>query len=76
MTQQNAGLESMDTDLVLDLFKRTTEEEDAAAARKRKEKEKSGKLSQKNILEGLEDLPQEEEYEGLNLSSFMGSLGR
>ena len=76
VTQQNAGLESMDTDLVLDLFKRTTEEEDAAAERKRKEKEKSGKPSQKNILEGLEDLPTEEEYEGLNLSSFMGSLGR
>ena len=64
VTQQNAGLESMDTDLVLDLFKRTTEEEDAAAAKKRKENGKSGKLSQKNILEGLEDLPAEEEYEG------------
>ena len=66
----------MDTDLVLDLFRRTTEEEDAAAAKKRKEKEKLGKLGQKNILEGLEDLPEEEEYEGLSLSSFMGTLGR
>lgn len=66
----------MDTDLVLDLFKRTTEEEDAAAAKKRKEKENASKLSQKNVLEGLEDLPGEDEYENLSLSSFMGSLGR
>ncbi|KAF7359286.1 TBP associated factor [Mycena sanguinolenta] len=41
VTQQNSGLASMDTDLVLDLFKRTTEEEDAAAAKK-KAKESSG----------------------------------
>lgn len=66
----------MDTDLVLDLFKRTTEEEDAAAAKKRKDSERSGRMGQKNILDGLEDLPAEEEYENLNLSSFMGSLGR
>ena len=65
----------MDTELVLDLFKRTTEEEDAAAAKKRKEKE-NGKVSQKNVLDGLEDLPAEDEYEDLSLSSFMGSLGR
>jgi TATA-binding protein-associated factor len=63
----------MDTDLVLDLFKRTSEDEDAAAARK-KAKETSGPVSQKNVLHGLEDLPTEEEYEGLDLSSFMGSL--
>lgn len=75
VTQQNSGLSSMDTELVLDLFKRTTEEEDAAAAKKRKEKENS-KVSQKNVLDGLEDLPAEDEYEDLSLSSFMGSLGR
>ncbi|KAF7985005.1 hypothetical protein HWV62_9992 [Athelia sp. TMB] len=72
VTQQNSGLASMDTDLVLDLFKRTSEEEDAAT--KKKAKESSGPLSQKNVLQGLEDLPAEEEYEGLDLSSFMGSL--
>jgi TATA-binding protein-associated factor len=63
----------MDTDLVLDLFRRTSEEEDAAAARK-KAKEVSGPVSQKNVLHGLEDLPAEDEYQGLDLSSFMGSL--
>lgn len=75
VTQQNSGLESMDTDLVLDLFKRTSEEEDAAAA-KRKAKELSGPASQKSVLQGLEDLPAEEEYAGLDLSSFMGSLAK
>ncbi|TFK76566.1 SNF2 superfamily chromatin remodeling protein [Pluteus cervinus] len=75
VTQQNSGLASMDTDLVLDLFRRTSEEEDALAAKK-KARETAGPVSQKNVLQGLEDLPAEEEYEGLDLSSFMGSLGK
>lgn len=66
----------MDTDRVLDLFKRTTEDEDAALARKRNEKKQNGSSTQRNVLEGLEDLPAEEEYEDLSLSSFMGSLRR
>ena len=67
----------MDTDLVLDLFKRTTEEEDAAAAAKKKDKDVSGvPSSQRNVLRGLEDLPPEEEYQELDLKSFMGSIGR
>ncbi|KIY43333.1 hypothetical protein FISHEDRAFT_67850 [Fistulina hepatica ATCC 64428] len=76
VTQQNTGLASMDTDLVLDLFRRTTEEEDAPAAPKKKAKESSSHVSQKNVLEGLEDLPAEDEYQGLDLASFMGSLGQ
>ena len=63
----------MDTDRVLDLFRRTTEEEDAAAAAKKKEKDAAA-FGQKNILKGLEDLPPEDEYSGLDLASFMGSL--
>jgi TATA-binding protein-associated factor len=76
VTQQNAGLASMDTDLVLDLFRRTTEEEDAAAAAKKKAKESSGPVSQKNVLQGLEDLSTEEEYQGLDLSTFLESIER
>jgi TATA-binding protein-associated factor len=63
----------MDTDLVLDLFRRTTEEEDALAARK-KANEVFGPVSQKSVLQGLEDLPAEEEYQSLDLSNFMSSL--
>jgi TATA-binding protein-associated factor len=66
----------MDTDLVLDLFRRTSEEEEAMATAKAKAKEQTGPVSQKNVLQGLEDLAAEDEYEGLDLSSFMGSLGR
>lgn len=66
----------MDTDLVLDLFKRTSDEDDARAAAKKKAKDASQAVSQKNVLQGLEDLPPEEEYEGLDLSSFMSSLSR
>ncbi|KAI0747594.1 SNF2 chromatin remodeling protein [Daedaleopsis nitida] len=78
VTQQNSGLSSMDTDLVLDLFKRTTEQEDVAAAAKKKDKDATGAPlgAQKNVLRGLEDLPPEEEYQELDLKSFMGSIGR
>lgn len=67
----------MDTDRVLDLFRRTSEEEDAAAAAKKAKetREAAGPVSQKNLLQGLEDLPAEDEYESLELSAFMGSLG-
>lgn len=65
----------MDTDLVLDLFRRTTENRDPSSALK-KDKEPHALPGQRNVLKGLEDLPPEEEYEGLDLSSFMGSLKR
>ena len=64
----------MDTDLVLDLFRHTTAEEDAASAKK--ERDLTAPPGTKNILAGLEDLPEEEEYQDLELSSFMSSLGR
>ncbi|KAJ8093095.1 TATA-binding protein-associated factor mot1 [Marasmius tenuissimus] len=76
VTQQNSGLSSMDTDLVLDLFKRTNEQENAHATAKKKAKESNGPVSQKNLLAGLEDLPAEDEYEGLDISSFLGTLGK
>lgn len=71
VTQQNSGLASMDTDHVLDLFNHSSTDE----APKKKENE-GGVGTSKNILDGLEDLPGEEEYQDLDMSSFMGSLGR
>ncbi|KAG9012882.1 TATA-binding protein-associated factor mot1 [Tulasnella sp. 427] len=76
VTQQNAGLASMDTDLVLDLFRHTKDDEDAMAKQKRKEADSNKPTTAKNVLEGLEDIPNEDEYESLNFSAFMGSLGR
>jgi len=67
ITQQNSGLSSMSTDLVLDLFKRSPEDE----AKKKKVTE--GAAGNKNILAGLEDLPAEGEYDNLDLSSFLSS---
>lgn len=76
VTQQNSGLASMDTDLVLDLFKRTSEEDDARAAAKKKAKEAAQPVTTKNVLQGLDELPPEDEYESLDLSNFMSSLRR
>ena len=64
----------MDTDLVLDLFRHTTTEEEGSST---KDIDKRGTAGlQKNILSGLEDLPTEEEYQELDLSSYMTSIGR
>jgi TATA-binding protein-associated factor len=76
VTQQNAGLSSMDTGFVLDLFKRTTDEEEGRAVGKRREKKESaGPLNSKRVLQGIGDLHSEEEYQGLDLAQFMESLG-
>jgi len=75
VTQQNSGLASMDTDLVLDLFKHTSVEEDGPRAKKDNDQNATAS-PHKNILSGLEDLPAEEEYQDLDLSSFMTSIGR
>lgn len=75
VNQQNAGLESMGTDQVLDLFKISTGEEDAADAEaRRKEREANGgPVSQKSLLDGLEDLPNED-YANLGVDSFLEGL--
>jgi TATA-binding protein-associated factor len=65
----------MDTDLVLDLFRHTTEGRNGAGGKKKQEST-GGAVGQKSVLEGLEELPAEDEYEDLDLSSFMGSIGR
>ncbi len=75
VTQQNSGLASMDTDLVLDLFRHTTTEEEGPSTKK--DGNQQGTAGpHKNILNGLEDLPAEEEYHNLDLSSYMSSIGR
>lgn len=63
----------MDTDLVLDLFRHTSVEEDGPSTKKDNDATAG---PHKNILGGLEDLPAEEEYQDLDLSSFMTSIGR
>jgi TATA-binding protein-associated factor len=75
VTQQNSGLSSMNTGFVLDLFKRTTDEEDAKIAAQKRDRKGAGPSGQKNPLQGVGDLPSEDEYSGLDLAHFMESLG-
>ncbi|KAK4687502.1 TATA-binding protein-associated factor, partial [Tremellales sp. Uapishka_1] len=69
VTQQNSGLGSMNTGEVLDLFKVPTDQPSQAKA-----STSSGPVSQSKVLEGLEDLPPEDEYAELTLSNFMSRV--
>lgn len=84
VTQQNAGLGSMNTGEVLDLFKVSSEPEAVKPA-----KPSGGPMSASKVLEGyvtrynkpqavltssLEDLPADDEYAELSLSNFMSKV--
>lgn len=64
VTQQNSGLGSMNTGEVLDLFR--VDGDDT----KKPKRDASG-LSMSKVLEGLEDLPPEDEYAELSLDNFL-----
>ncbi|KAL1409070.1 TATA-binding protein-associated factor mot1 [Vanrija albida] len=66
VTQQNAGLGSMNTGEVLDLFKVSADGEAPKAA-----KAPTGAMSMSKILEGLEELPPEEEYADMSMDAFL-----
>ncbi|KAM0754707.1 hypothetical protein T439DRAFT_368083, partial [Meredithblackwellia eburnea MCA 4105] len=67
VNQQNADLSLAGTD-VLDLFNVSNDDSPAAAPAK------DGPVSQKAILDGLGDLPPEDEYQDLDFTSFTASL--
>ncbi|TIC01506.1 hypothetical protein E3Q18_00684 [Wallemia mellicola] len=71
VTQQNNSLDTMDTGQVLDLFSVSTGAEPESEDKTRKN---DMPASQKNVLEGLEDLPPENEYESLDVDNFIGNL--
>lgn len=65
----------MNTSEVLDLFKISTGEEQAAlATQKAQQAAADGPVSQKSLLDGLEDMPNNDEYEGLGMDAFLGGL--
>ncbi|WRT68269.1 uncharacterized protein IL334_005245 [Kwoniella shivajii] len=70
VTQQNAGLGSMNTGEVLDLFTVSAEGEKP----KPKNTNNNGPSSMSKMLEGLDDLPPEEEYAELSLDNFMSKV--
>lgn len=61
----------MDTGQVLDLFSLSTGAEPESDDNK---KGSSAPTSQKNMLEGLEDLPPEDEYNSLDVNNFISSM--
>lgn len=61
----------MDTGQVLDLFSLSTGAENESDNSKRNS---NAPNSQKNMLEGLEDLPPEDEYESLDVNNFISSM--
>ncbi|KAF9923701.1 TATA-binding protein-associated factor mot1 [Linnemannia zychae] len=86
INQQNSGIQSMGTDQILDLFQITTDDDtDGKKKKKLKGKDTNGgddggsggdqKMSTKNVLESLEGLWDEKQYEEeYNLDSFISSL--
>ncbi|KAF9286646.1 TATA-binding protein-associated factor mot1 [Linnemannia elongata] len=89
VNQQNSGMQSMGTDQILDLFQIGDEDSDGKKKKKFKGKDSGGaggtvddggagedqKMSTKNVLESLEGLWDEKQYEEeYNLDSFISSL--
>ncbi|KAG0207805.1 TATA-binding protein-associated factor mot1 [Mortierella sp. GBA30] len=82
INQQNSGIQSMGTDQILDLFQISGEDEADAKKKKGAEVRAEGgeagadqKMSTKNVLESLENLWDEKQYEEeYNLDSFISSL--
>ncbi|KAF7727950.1 TATA-binding protein-associated factor mot1 [Apophysomyces ossiformis] len=78
VNQQNSGLQSMDTDQILDLFNVSGADETEAKqkkASKAKSVEAEGTGKAKHVLENLENLWEEKDYEEeYNIDSFISSL--
>ncbi|CAJ0752198.1 15832_t:CDS:10 [Entrophospora sp. SA101] len=80
VNQQNSGLQSMDTDQILDLFNVTLDNRKGGSSggdggsSSSDIVSKHKKLSTKNILEGLDNLWDDSQYEDLNLDNFIESL--
>ncbi|KND04710.1 DNA-binding ATPase [Spizellomyces punctatus DAOM BR117] len=69
INQENAGLRSMDTDQILDLFSIGGPSESA-----KPKQDKSKKATAKDVLEGLEELADQDQYEDLDVGEFLKGL--
>ncbi|KAJ2803079.1 TATA-binding protein-associated factor mot1 [Coemansia guatemalensis] len=77
VNQQNAGLSSMNTDQLLDLFdcQPTTKKSSTATAAEDQQEDGAGSKSISKAIEGLEELWDSSQYENeYNLDSFISSL--
>lgn len=77
VNQQNADMSTMETENVLDLFTLDSDQEDAGEKKRSSLNSGTGPISQKALLEGLQDLDdQDDEYKDLggDITSFSQSL--
>ncbi|KAJ2081619.1 TATA-binding protein-associated factor mot1 [Coemansia sp. RSA 988] len=77
VNQQNAGLSSMNTDQLLDLFdcQPTTKKSTASSATENQQEDGSGSKSISKAMEGLEELWDSSQYENeYNLDTFISTL--
>ncbi|CAG8585522.1 5915_t:CDS:10, partial [Racocetra fulgida] len=80
VNQQNSGLQSMDTEQILDLFNVTTDSSKGVQSKSASITSdgsgfgKGKKITPKNLVEGLENLWDDKQYEDLNLDNFIESL--
>ncbi|CAG8802968.1 35949_t:CDS:2, partial [Racocetra persica] len=80
VNQQNSGLQSMDTEQILDLFNVTTDISKGVQSKSASFTSdgsgfgKGKKITPKNLVEGLENLWDDKQYEDLNLDNFIESL--
>lgn len=75
VNQQNSNLASLDTDQILDLFDISSVDDrgDPPASSSRATGIEGTGLKQ-NLLDGLDDLPPESEYDSLDPAKFLRSL--
>ncbi|RIB21561.1 hypothetical protein C2G38_2134285 [Gigaspora rosea] len=80
VNQQNSGLQSMDTEQILDLFNVTSDSSKGGQGKSISITSdgssfgKGKKITPKNLVEGLENLWDDKQYEDLNLDNFIESL--
>ncbi|KAG0149490.1 hypothetical protein CROQUDRAFT_687820 [Cronartium quercuum f. sp. fusiforme G11] len=74
VNQQNSNLSSLDTDQILDLFNISSTEDKSKEVSTSASVGLEGSGLKKNLLDGLEELPPESEYDSLDPAKFVGSL--
>ena len=73
INQDNAGLQSMATDQLLDLFSLDSEKKGAES--NKDDRQSDGKMTMKSVLDNMDELWDSKQYDDeYNLDSFMKSL--
>jgi TATA-binding protein-associated factor len=71
INNENAGIASMGTDQIIDLFSLEGKGDEES---KKKESTSTGKVGAKDVLEGLDQLWDEKEYDDLQVDDFLKNI--